>query len=159
MSIIYTLISRGATVFCEHTGLVPLSISMLLYSKPVCRSLQTTNSETRQTLTEQTLCEQTLGHGHVCVFCYERDRGNFQQVTRTILEKIDTQEDAKHSYAYDGIFDRQQLQKCMLKGEILIAYALADYTFHIIVQGGITYLAMTSKTFERKVNRKKGERG
>jgi hypothetical protein len=121
MSIIYTLISRGATVFCEHTGLVPLSICMLSYSKHVCRSLQTTNSDTRQTLTEQTLCEQTPGHG-VCVFCYARDRGNFQQVTRTILEKIDTQEDAKHSYAYDGIFDRQQLQKRMLKGgcEILM---------------------------------------
>ena len=74
-SIIYSLVSRGTVVFCEHTG----------------------------------------------------DRGNFQQVTRTILEKIDATEDAKHSYSYD------------------------DYTFHMVVQSGIIYLAMSDKAFDRQV--------
>ena len=32
-----------------------------------------------------------------------RERGNFQQVTRTILEKIDATEDAKHSYRCGGV--------------------------------------------------------
>jgi len=73
--IIYPLIARGTTVFCEHTG----------------------------------------------------NRGNFQQVTRTILDKIDTTEDAKHCYSYD------------------------EYTFHLVVDQGIIYLAMSTKDFEREV--------
>ena len=74
-SIIYSLVSRGTVVLCEHTG----------------------------------------------------DRGNFQLVTRTILQKIDATEDAKHSYSYD------------------------DYTFHMVVQSGIIYLAMSDKAFDRQV--------
>ena len=72
MPIVYSLIARGTTVFCEHTG----------------------------------------------------DRGNFQQITRTILEKVDNSADAKHSYSYD------------------------DHTFHMIVEHGIIYLAMSTREFE-----------
>jgi hypothetical protein len=62
------------------------------------------------------------------VFCeHTGDRGNFQQVTRTILEKIDATEDAKHSYSYD------------------------DCTFHMVVEHGIIYLAMSDKDFDRQV--------
>eukprot|EP00802_Teleaulax_amphioxeia_P017273 Tamp_17424.p1 GENE.Tamp_17424~~Tamp_17424.p1 ORF type:complete len:199 (-),score=49.70 Tamp_17424:514-1110(-) len=61
------------------------------------------------------------------VFCeHTGDRGNFQQVTRTILEKIDATEDAKHSYSYD------------------------DCTFHMVVEHGIIYLAMSDKDFDRQ---------
>mmetsp|Transcript_20280 Transcript_20280/g.49790 ORF Transcript_20280/g.49790 Transcript_20280/m.49790 type:complete len:234 (-) Transcript_20280:297-998(-) len=54
--------------------------------------------------------------------------GNFQQVTRTILEKfVDSQDGGRHSYAYD------------------------DYLFHIATQDGLIFLTMTTTSFERRV--------
>mmetsp|Transcript_1684 Transcript_1684/g.2724 ORF Transcript_1684/g.2724 Transcript_1684/m.2724 type:complete len:217 (+) Transcript_1684:87-737(+) len=75
MAIVYGLVSRGSTVFCEYTT----------------------------------------------------QSGNFQQITRNILQQFDTSGDGKHSYTYD------------------------DHIFHMIVDHGIIYLAMASAEFERRV--------
>uniref|UniRef100_A0A7S0M010 Uncharacterized protein n=1 Tax=Cryptomonas curvata TaxID=233186 RepID=A0A7S0M010_9CRYP len=73
--IVYSLISRGTTVLCEHTS----------------------------------------------------NTGNFQQVTRTILDKFDEKCDGKHSYTYD------------------------NHLFHIMIQNNLIYLAMTTNDFERRI--------
>ncbi|EKX36902.1 vesicle-associated membrane protein 7A [Guillardia theta CCMP2712] len=75
MSIVYSLISRGTTVFCEHTS----------------------------------------------------ESGNFQQVTRTILEKFDSTQEGKHSYKYD------------------------EFVFHLITEQGIVYICMANKDFQRRI--------
>ena len=94
-----------------------------------------------------------------------RERGNFQQVTRTILDKIDAAEDAKHSYRSSSFFYTLPLWPhpcsvrpwlCHTRARSLLTSATPgsydDYTFHMIVEQGIIYLAMSSKHLDRKVN-------
>mmetsp|Transcript_42458 Transcript_42458/g.85432 ORF Transcript_42458/g.85432 Transcript_42458/m.85432 type:complete len:220 (-) Transcript_42458:69-728(-) len=78
MSIVYSLISRGVTVFCEYTG-------------------------------------QT---------------GNFVQISRDILEKVEASNDSDptfNSYTYD------------------------DHVFHMIIHHGVYYVAMATKDLERRI--------
>lgn len=54
-------------------------------------------------------------------------QGNFSQITRVLLKKIDTTQDAKMSYVYD------------------------QYVFHYTVSGGLTFLCMCDHEFARLV--------
>eukprot|EP00295_Goniomonas_pacifica_P002062 CAMPEP_0175811836 /NCGR_PEP_ID=MMETSP0107_2-20121207/4056_1 /TAXON_ID=195067 ORGANISM="Goniomonas pacifica, Strain CCMP1869" /NCGR_SAMPLE_ID=MMETSP0107_2 /ASSEMBLY_ACC=CAM_ASM_000203 /LENGTH=215 /DNA_ID=CAMNT_0017123659 /DNA_START=12 /DNA_END=659 /DNA_ORIENTATION=- len=58
---------------------------------------------------------------------YTVTTGNFQQVTRLILEKVPTGDDQKAAFAYD------------------------DHVFHILVHRGFVFLAMCGQDFKRKL--------
>jgi len=67
----------------------------------------------------------------VTVFCeYTSQTGNFVQISRDILEKVEASNDATpiyNSYTYD------------------------DHVFHMIIHHGVYYVAMTTKDLERRI--------
>ena len=67
-----------------------------------------------------------VARGKTVLTEYTQVLGNFQTVTRILLGKI-PQESAKMSYVYDS------------------------YTFHYMIQKGLTYMVMADKDFGRRV--------
>jgi len=68
-----------------------------------------------------------VARGNVLLAEYSTAKGNFDQVTRRILEKIPTEHDSKMSYVYDR------------------------HIFHYVVADGITFLCMTDEEFGRRL--------
>ncbi|KAJ1489753.1 hypothetical protein T484DRAFT_1779338, partial [Baffinella frigidus] len=112
--LVYSLISRGATVFCEH-------------------------------------CESTGNFQQVTRVILEKLDASTDVVTRVILEKLDASTDGPRSYAYD---DATAFHLLAEKLDALTdgprSHAYDDATaFHLLAKGGIVYLCMTTAAFPR----------
>jgi len=74
-----------------------------------------------------TILYALVARGDIVLAEYSNARGNFVQVTRELLKRIDAFSDRKMSYAYT-----EQIH------------------YHILVEGGLTYLGMASHTFQKR---------